>query len=665
MAGRIPLVQNTGQVEQLQSGDAALIPFISGGVDAGSAIEYRSTLGVGTVGAIAHRFTGGNNGGTTIATLYNSGQTSFGNYASPTNLRAVTIGQDTAYMSFGSMVGLTSYGAIYFAQATPSSSNYALVGDATNTVINAATPTGLVGIYVNAAQRAVYARTYINFTPGVEAGSATTTSFSFTVPVHSNQIASVESPNFKITGASKTWAAGAITTQRWNYFTANTAAFASASTITDSYGLYVEAATAGSNATITNNFALGLLAGTNTIKMGNLTGDTTRSAIYLNQSTPNATNYVIASNGSGLQLNVAATTSNYQVTSAATSWFVLSPNNQQNAMYFVPPAASGSNQTASTEKQNVYFGAFTRTWNAGTITTQRFIHFTTQTAAFASASTITNAYGLYVESPTAGTNATITNNFSIGTSGHISIGGALMFSNNTAIDVSGGILRLAASAAYTSISALKSLTLVAGTATAGTAPLKFTSGTNLTAAENGAVEYDGVSFFITDSSLQRKTILGGIYTQTSNVTVANTVAETSLLTSTTTLPAGFFTLNKQLLINLIGYHSASGNPTVRIKVKLGSTVILDTTAVTSGGSTNAYFSIDALIDCRSTGVTGTVRGGGSYNELHGAGNLYGMVNTADVTIDTTVSQVLDVTLEWGTASVNNTLTTTNGYMFTT
>jgi hypothetical protein len=43
----------------------------------------------------------------------------------------------------------------------------------------------------------------------------------------------------------------------------------------------------------------------------------------------------------------------------------------------------------------------------------------------------------------------------------------------------------------------KSPTLAAGTAAAGGAPLKFTSGTNLSAVEAGAVEYDGTKFFAT------------------------------------------------------------------------------------------------------------------------------------------------------------------------
>ncbi len=44
------------------------------------------------------------------------------------------------------------------------------------------------------------------------------------------------------------------------------------------------------------------------------------------------------------------------------------------------------------------------------------------------------------------------------------------------------------------------LHLKAGTATASTAPLKLTSGTNLTAAEAGAVEWDGTNLYVTQTS---------------------------------------------------------------------------------------------------------------------------------------------------------------------
>ena len=50
------------------------------------------------------------------------------------------------------------------------------------------------------------------------------------------------------------------------------------------------------------------------------------------------------------------------------------------------------------------------------------------------------------------------------------------------------------------------LMLAAGTASANTAPLKFTTGTNLTTIEAGAVEYDGTNLYVTNSAPLRFTI---------------------------------------------------------------------------------------------------------------------------------------------------------------
>lgn len=51
------------------------------------------------------------------------------------------------------------------------------------------------------------------------------------------------------------------------------------------------------------------------------------------------------------------------------------------------------------------------------------------------------------------------------------------------------------------------LHIQAGTATASTAPLKFTSGTNLTTAEAGAMEYNGTNLFFTRAGATRENML--------------------------------------------------------------------------------------------------------------------------------------------------------------
>ncbi|MFH1405537.1 MAG: hypothetical protein ABIH21_05645, partial [Patescibacteria group bacterium] len=67
--------------------------------------------------------------------------------------------------------------------------------------------------------------------------------------------------NFGVS-ATRTWATGALTTQRENYFKAPTYAFAGASTLTNAATVYIDAAPiAGSNATITNTYSLWVDAG--------------------------------------------------------------------------------------------------------------------------------------------------------------------------------------------------------------------------------------------------------------------------------------------------------------------------------------------------------------------------------------------------------------------
>ncbi len=67
------------------------------------------------------------------------------------------------------------------------------------------------------------------------------------------------------------------------------------------------------------------------------------------------------------------------------------------------------------------------------------------------------------------------------------------------------------------------LHLKAGTSTAGTAPLKFTSGTNLTVAEAGAMEWDGTNLFVTQTTgPTRKTLAYTTDIVNSPITIVNT-----------------------------------------------------------------------------------------------------------------------------------------------
>lgn len=332
-----------------------------------------------------------------------AGNLNIGN-ASSTNQKQLRIGQGTSWIDIGDLgnnIGLWAN------QNTPSTGNVMLYGNASTTVINA-TSTIRLGIFSFDYLTLNLGR--ILFTPQTSASSATIP-FEYTVPSNTLQTASTNIPNFKVQGGTKQWAAGAITNQYWNYFTANTAQFATtSSTITNSYGLFVESATVGTNAAITNNFGIGT--------DGNILS--TNQYLYLGTLSPDFTNFTLRSTSSSLEVNSQTQSAPMYFRLGTSNRFIIDKNGTvgaENSFRFLPN--NNTNQTASTEI-SAYLGQnFSRQWIGGNITTQREIYFKAATYNFTTNSIVTNAYGAYFEAAIAGTNANITNNYGLGVKGQV------------------------------------------------------------------------------------------------------------------------------------------------------------------------------------------------------------------------------------------------------
>lgn len=151
---------------------------------------------------------------------------------------------------------------------------------------------------------------------------------------------------------------------------------------------------------------------------------------------------------------------------------------------------------------------------------------------------------------------------------------------------------------------------------------------------------------------------GNLFAQTSNSTIADTVTETTMIDGgdgSLVLPANFFRVGRTLRIFARGIHSSTGNPTVTIKVKLGSTVIAQGSAAGGNGSSDGW---DLVVDltCRSIGGSAQIMGVGYYNEHHSNGAKIGILDQG-ATINSGSSQTVDLTFTWGTADVGNTITT--------
>jgi hypothetical protein len=185
-------------------------------------------------------------------------------------------------------------------------------------------------------------------------------------------------------------------------------------------------------------------------------------------------------------------------------------------------------------------------------------------------------------------------------------------------------------------------------------------------ASNGAFWADATqkAFQIFHAGI-RQTLVGVFFTQTATGTISNSTSELSLLSTgvgTVTIPANFFVAGKTIRIKGRGVHSTSGTPNLQIKVKLGSTIILDTGSVSSSASSNDWFSFEADITCRTAGASGTIMAQGQYTEQATGSNtydLFAMKNTSTVVLDTTVAQLLDVTGQWAVASSSNSISLTN------
>jgi hypothetical protein len=202
------------------------------------------------------------------------------------------------------------------------------------------------------------------------------------------------------------------------------------------------------------------------------------------------------------------------------------------------------------------------------------------------------------------------------------------------------------------------LHLKAGTASANTAPLKFTKGTNLTTPEQGAVEFDGFRLLFTPVSTRRAAAL-----TSDHITVtAGAVNTTSVVTVFTgTVAANEMAAGKTFVAHLIGrYSTANAVDTFTVTCKIGSTTITELNITSTAKSvTNTPMELRFIFTCRTTGATGTVRADCEATFDHVDVSKPG---TGDTTIDTTAAQNVSITMQWTAANANNSTNIGQAYL---
>ena len=156
----------------------------------------------------------------------------------------------------------------------------------------------------------------------------------------------------------------------------------------------------------------------------------------------------------------------------------------------------------------------------------------------------------------------------------------------------------------------------------------------------------------------------GLFAQTANSTpITGTTVETSLINGgvgTLSVPANGFAVGDSFTTILGGVLNAANNQTIRIKVKSGSVILLDSGIQPITNITNDVFSLNLNFTIRQIGGTGTASivslGTFHYTKTVNAttqGFAFNVVN--NTTFDTTIPNTLDITVQWGSNNATNSI----------
>lgn len=161
-------------------------------------------------------------------------------------------------------------------------------------------------------------------------------------------------------------------------------------------------------------------------------------------------------------------------------------------------------------------------------------------------------------------------------------------------------------------------------------------------------------------------VVSGLFTQTANgPTVTATTTESTIVgtgVGSLTIPANTFQVGDSFRVDIMGHISAKNNDTVRIRVKAGSILLGDTGLVTMPNITNKHFDMNLNFTVRSLGAAGTasIASGGQFTYSKNASNAFegsdfSIVN--NTTFDTTISNTLNITVQWSSTDPLNSIYT--------
>lgn len=160
---------------------------------------------------------------------------------------------------------------------------------------------------------------------------------------------------------------------------------------------------------------------------------------------------------------------------------------------------------------------------------------------------------------------------------------------------------------------------------------------------------------------------GGLFAQTADsIPVSGTTDQSSIINGgvgSLSIPANGFVAGDSFNAALSGIINAVNNQTIRIRVITGSIILLDSGVQTlTNNIINDIWTLDINFTIRQIGTAGVASiasfGRFSYTKTkNGTPQSFGINTINSTTFDTTISNTLDVTVEWGSNDVGNSIYT--------
>jgi hypothetical protein len=242
---------------------------------------------------------------------------------------------------------------------------------------------------------------------------------------------------------------------------------------------------------------------------------------------------------------------------------------------------------------------------------------------------------------------------------HASLTTALALQNRTAAGAlvtralfDGPVITLTGSVGV-NVTPTAQLHIAAGSATASTAPLKFTSGALLGTPEAGAMEFLDGRWYITGTAKQRVIDrTGGVIV--ANTTVSNTTTETTLWTEA--LSANAMKVGRIYKLHCDGICSNVANTDdLTLNLYFGGTLI-GTLAPVTKTYTTAEWDLDVNVTIRTVGASGTMAVHGEMYIFDGNEGKFIALHS----IDTTAANSMTLKAQWSAAKAGNTISIYQG-----